>query len=122
MATTYCTPGTRFAGSKILVKSDPLHSGEHIMCESVACCSSFLHYHYLDSTLAELMDTLRLPINDMLCLTISTQKRSRLLRHHWEIKRLEKMTGLLLDPVVLNKLSVETMQRYNFKYGGAGSP
>jgi len=111
MATTDCTLGTRFAKSKFLAKTHSLYSVEHLMCDSGACSSSFLHYHHLDSTLAELMETLRLHMNDVLRLPFSAQKRSRLVRNYWEVQLLVKEMRLLLDPAVLNSLFVEMAQR-----------
>ena len=122
MATIDCTLGTRFAGSKFLAKPYSYHSVEHLTCNSGACCSSFLHYHHLDSTLAELMETLRLHMNDVLRLPFSAQKRSRLVRNHWEVELLVKEMRLLLDPVVLNNLFFEMMLREGLQDGGDESP
>ena len=118
MATTDCTLGTRFAKSKFLAKPYFHHSVEHFKCDSGVCCSSFLYYHHLDSTLAELMETLRLHMNDVLRLPFSVQKRSRLVRNHWEVELLVKEMRLLLDPVVLNELFFELMRREDLLDGG----
>ena len=121
MATTDCTLGTRFAKSKFLAKTHSLHSVEHLLCDSGAC-SSFLQYHHLDSTLAELMETLRLHMNDVLRLPFSAQKRSRLVRNPClnkagEVELLVKEMRLLLDPVVLNDLFFEMMRQENLLQG-----
>ena len=91
MATTDCTLGTRFAKSKFLAKPYTLQ-----MTESFSpSCSSVLTSPTLDETLAELMETLRLQVNCLLRFDIAAQKRSRLVRHYWEVEYLVKELRLI---------------------------
>ena len=97
MATTDCTLGTRFAKSKFLAKTYKLHLTEPFLasCSSVID-SSALNPTTFDETLAELMETLRLQVNDLLRLDVAAQKRSRLVRNYWELEYLVRELRLLV--------------------------
>ena len=53
------------------------------------------------------METLRLRIFDVLRLPLPAQKRSRLVRHYWELEYLVKEVRLLIDPAALSRLGEE---------------
>ena len=99
MAESGSTPGTRFAESEFLAKTYKPHLSDHFMINSPPCFSPLIDEH-----IAELMETLRLHINDVLRLPLPAQKRSRLVRNYWELEYLVKEVRLLIDPVALSQL------------------
>jgi len=121
MATTDCTLGCRFAKSKFLAKTYTLHSNG--VFNPVASpntgpsCSP-----YLDESLAELMETLRLQVNAMLRSSLPVQKRSRLLRNYWEIQYLVRELRLLFDSEALCRLVQGHQTREEIGFKGDKSP
>jgi len=115
MATTDDTPGHRFAGREFCAKSYNSHSIDHFMFNNVvnneprsnagndpgANTGSIpiINTHRFDSTLAELLETLRLHTHDVLRLPLSVQTRSRLVRVYCDIDARVKEMRLLLNPV-----------------------
>ena len=96
MATTHCTLGTRFAKINFLAKHYTHHLTEPFSVSSSALLDpSTINPCALDSTLSELMETLRLQVNALLRLTVPVQKRSRLVRNYWELEYLVKELRLL---------------------------
>ena len=96
MATYNHTPGPRVAGSKFRSKHYKPRINDHLLINHHPCLSPVV-----DESLAELMETLRLHINSVLRLPLSAQKRSRLVRNHWELEYLVKEVRLLIDPAAL---------------------
>ena len=105
MTTSNCTPGNRFAESKILAKTR-FHSKAPLSTESSPPGFSPL----FDTHIAELMETLRLYFNCVLRLSLPVQKRSRLVRNYWELEYLVKEVRLLVDPVVLAQLQESQLE------------
>jgi len=102
MAESDSTPGTRFVESKFLVNTVKPHLSDRFSINSHPCFSPLV-----DEQLAELMETLRLHINDVLRLPLPAQKRSRLVRSYWELEYLVREVRLLIDPAVLLPLGEE---------------
>jgi len=102
MAESNHTPGTRFAESKFLEKTVKSHLYDHFSINSHPCFSPLIDDH-----IAELMETLRLHINEVLRLPLPAQKRSRLVRYYWELEYLVKEVRLLIDPAAISQLSQE---------------
>jgi len=107
MAESDFTLGTRFAESKFLAKTYKPHLSDHFMINSHPCFSPLIDDH-----IAELMETLRLHINQVLRLPLPAQKRSRLLRNPClikagELEYLVKEVRLLIDPAALSRLGDE---------------
>jgi len=61
----------------------------------------------IDEHIAELMETLRLRIFDVLRLPLPAQKRSRLVRSYWELEYLVKEVRLLIDSAVISTVCQE---------------
>jgi len=102
MAESDSTLGTRFAESEFLAKTYKLHSFDRFLVNSPPCFSPLVDEH-----IAELMETLRLHINEVLRLPLPAQKRSRLVRNYWELEYLVKEVRLLVDPAALSQLGEE---------------
>lgn len=102
MADSNHTLGYRFVESKFLAKTYKPRSFDHFMINSPPCYSPLF-----DETIAELMETLRLHINEVLRLPLPVQKRSRLVRNYWELEYLVKEVRLLIDPAALLPLDEE---------------
>ena len=114
MADTDHTPGYRFAGSKICAKSYNSHLTDQFLINNEPCIMSgnnpspnsgltpIINTHLFDSTLSELMETLRLHIHDVLRLPLSVQTRTRLVRAYCDIELRVKEMRLLLNPVDVN--------------------
>ena len=102
MAESDSTLGYRFAESKFLAKTYKPHLSDYFMINSHPCFSPLIDEH-----IAELMETLRLHINNVLRLPLPAQKRSRLVRNYWELEYLVKEVRLLIDPAALSRLGDE---------------
>jgi len=103
MARSNSTLGYRFAKSNFLANTISNRMALHLT-EGFTPGFSSLDPQSTDAYLAELMETLRLHINDVLRVTLPAQKRSRLLRNYWELEYLVKEVRLLIDPLVLAQL------------------
>ena len=111
MADTDHTLGYRFAESKFYAKTytsrsfdqfvikneSKLKSGSHSSPNSDS--SSLINYHLLNTTLAELLETLRMHVHSALLLPLSVQTRSRLVRVYCDIESRTREMRLLLNPV-----------------------
>ena len=108
MAKDNSTPGYCFAESKFLAKTrfhpTARHLSGQVLPKSVPHTPYIYPTHCIDSVFAELMETLRVNMNDVLRLPFSAQKRSRLVRNYWEVELLVKEIRLLLNPAVLQQL------------------
>jgi len=102
MAEYNSTPGTRFAESKFLAKTVKPHLSDHFMIDFHPSISPLVDEH-----IAELMETLRLHIFNVLRLPLPVQKRSRLVRNYWELEYLVKEVRLQLEPAALSRLAEE---------------
>lgn len=122
MADSNHTLGTCFAESLFSANTYTSHNSAHFLPSLNPACSDFIHSHLLDTYLAELMETLRVHMNDVLHLPFSVQKRSRLVRNYWEIELLVKEMRLLLDPSLLAELQMSYMQRVDIDHQVAASP
>ena len=105
MAESNDTPGTRFAKSKFLEKTVNPHISDRFLINSLPCNPPLIDEH-----IAELMETLRLHINDVLRLPLPALKRSRLLRNPClikagELEYLVKEVRLLIDSVAISPVS-----------------
>jgi len=96
MATYNHTPGPRVAGSKFRSKHYKPRKTDHLLIKHHPCLSPLI-----DESIAELMETLRIHINNVLRLPLSAQKRSHLVRNYWELEYLVKEVRLLIDPAAL---------------------
>jgi len=111
MADTDHTLGYRFAESKFYAKTYTSHISDQFMInnESQSTPGSEsginfgstpqINYHLIDTTLAELLETLRLHVHNMLRLPLSVQTRSRLVRVYCDIESRSREMRLLLNPV-----------------------
>jgi len=111
MADTDHTLGYRFAESKFYAKTVTSRSIDHFVIKNVSklksgCVSSpcsgstsLINHQLLNTTLAELMETLRLHVHSALQLPLSVQTRSRLVRVYCDIESRSKEMRLLLNPV-----------------------
>jgi len=122
MADTNHTLGTRFAKSLFSAKTETSTNSEHLLPSFKLAHSDFIHSHLLDTYLAELKETLRVHMNDVLHLPFSVQKRSRLVRNYWEIELLVKEMRLLLDPSLLTELQLSYLQQADCEHQVASSP
>ena len=119
MADTDHTLGYRFAESKFYAKTYTSHSTDQFVINNE---SLYKHGHNnspytdspplinqhlidapigntIDTTLAELLETLRLHVHNMLRLPLSVQTRSRMVRIYCDIESRTKEMRLLLNPV-----------------------
>ena len=112
MAESNSTLGNRFAESLFLAKTYKPHLIDHFMINNepadYAVFNAGIHFTnqpinspssptVVDETLAELMETLRLHVNNLLRLTVPVQKRSRLVCAYWELEFLVEELRLLVD-------------------------
>ena len=137
MATTDDTSGHRFAGRQFCAKSYNSHSIDHFMFNNVNNNEPYINSgndpgantgsipiintHRFDSTLAELLETLRLHIHDVLRLPLSVQTRSRLVRGYCDIDSRVKEMRLLLNPVDI-AAALELLEDMQQSYGVRKSP
>ena len=111
MADTDHTLGYRFAESKFYAKTYTSHISDHFVINNESKSKSesesdrnfdsdcLINYHHIDTTLAELLETLRLHIHSMLRLPLSVQTQSRLVRVYCDIESRSREMRLLLNPV-----------------------
>jgi len=111
MADTDHTLGYRFAESKFYAKTYTSHSFDQFVIKnesklkpgslSSPKSGSFplINYHHLNTTLAELLETLRMHVHSALLLPLSVQTRSRLVRVYCDIESRTREMRLLLNPV-----------------------
>ena len=137
MATTDDTSGHRFAGRQFCAKSYNSHSIDHFMFNNVNNNEPYINSgndpgantgsipiintHRFDSTLAELLETLRLHIHDVLRLPLSVQTRGRLVSGYCDIDSRVKEMRLLLSPVDI-AAALELLEDMQRSYGGRKSP
>ena len=141
MATTDDTPGHRFAGREFCAKPYNSHSIDHFMFNNVLnnvdnnepCINAgnnpgantgsipMINTHRFDSTLAELLETLRLHTHDVLRLPLSVQTRSRLVRVYCDIDARVKEMRLLLNPVDI-AAALELLELMQHSHGPTNSP
>ena len=141
MATTDDTSGHRFVGRQFCAKSYNSHSIDHFMFNHVlnnmnnnepyinsgndpgANIGSIpiINTFRFDSTLAELLETLRLHIHDVLRLPLSVQTRSRLVSGYCDIDSRVKEMRLLLNPVDI-AAALELLEDMQRPYGVSKSP
>jgi len=137
MADTDHTPGHRFAGRQFCAKSYNFLLTDHFLINKVLNNEShiksgnetspdsgstpIINTHLFDSTLAELMETLRLHIHDMQRLPLSVQTRSRLVRAYCDIESRVKEMRLLLNPVDI-AAALELLDAMQNQHGPKNSP
>ena len=137
MATTDDTSGHRFAGRQFCAKrynsrltdrflinnvhnnEPPITSGNDPGANtgSIPTINTFR----FDSTLAELLETLRLHIHDVLRLPLSVQTRNRLVRGYCDIDSRVKEMRLLLNPVDI-AAALELLEVMQQPHGPTNSP
>ena len=141
MATTDDTSGHRFAGRQFCAKSYNSHSIDHFMFNNVNNNEPYINSgndpgantgsipiintFRFDSTLAELLETLRLHAvivdHDVLRLLLSVQTRGRLVRGYCDIDSRVKEMRLLLNPVDI-AAALELLEVMQQSYGVTKSP
>ena len=141
MATTDDTSGHRFAGRQFCAKSYNSHSFDRFLINVVDNNESqitsgndpgantgsipIINTHRFDSTLAELLETLRLHAvivdHDVLRLPLSVQTRSRLVSGYCDIDSRVKEMRLLLNPVDI-AAAVELLEVMLHPHGPKNSP
>ena len=111
MADTDHTLGYRFAESKFYAKTYTSHISDHFVINNESQfkpesksggnlgSDPLINYHQIDTTLAELLETLRLHVHSVLHLPLSVQTRSRLVRVYCDIESRGREMRLLLNPV-----------------------
>jgi len=113
MADTDHTLGYRFAESKFYAKTYTSHSTDQFVINNESLYKHgrdnspysdsppLINQHLIDTTLAELLETLRLRlhVHSMLRLPLSVQTRSRMVRIYCDIESRTKEMRLLLNPV-----------------------
>jgi len=114
MADTDHTLGNRFAGRNFYAKMYTSHLIDPFMVNNVPELKSgndpgpnsgsppIINTPVFDNTLAELMETLRLHVHDVLRLPLTVQTRSRVVRVYCDIDSRVKEMRLLLNPVDVN--------------------
>jgi len=133
MADTDHTLGYRFAESKFYAKTYTSHKSDHFVInnesqfksesESVRNfdSDSLINNHHIDTTLAELLETLRLHVHNLLRLPLSVQTRSRLVRVYCDIESRSREMRLLLNPVDI-AAALELLDAMQDKPGPVDSP
>jgi len=133
MADTHHTLGHRFAGRQFSDKSYTSHSTDQFVINIEPHIKSgndpspdsgstpLINVPVLDTTLAELMETLRLHIHDVLRLPLSVQTRSRLVRAYCDIESRVKEMRLLLNPVDI-AAALELLDAMQNEHGVTNSP
>jgi len=111
MADTDHTLGYRFAESKFYAKTYTSHISDHFVINNESQFKPdselgrnsdsvpLINCHHIDTTLAELLETLRLHVHSVLRLPLSVQTRSRLVRVYCDIESRSREMRLLLNPV-----------------------
>ena len=137
MADTHHTLGHRFAGREFSDKSYTSHSTDQFVINNEPYIKSgndagpvsgpdsgstpLINAPVLDTTLAELMETLRLHIHDVLRLPLPVQTRSRLVRAYCDIESRVKEMRLLLNPVDI-AAALELLDAMQNEHGVTNSP
>ena len=141
MATTDDRTGHRFAGRDFCAKSYNSHSIDHFMFNNVNNNEPYINSgndpgantgsipiintHSFVSTLAELLETLRLQAvivdHDVLRLPLSVQTRSRLVSGYCDIDSRVKEMRLLLNPVDI-AAALELLEVMLHPHGPTKSP
>ncbi|MCW8935533.1 MAG: hypothetical protein OQK98_12480 [Gammaproteobacteria bacterium] len=133
MADTDHTLGYRFAESKFYAKTYTSHKSDHFVINNesqfmpgdVSGANSGpippINHHLIDSTLAELLETLRLHVHSVLRLPLSVQTRSRLVRVYCDIESRSREMRLLLNPVDI-AAALELLDAMQNKPGPIDSP
>ncbi len=133
MADTDHTLGYRFAESKFYAKTYTSRSTDQFVINneskfklgSNASLDSdslpLINHHLIDTTLAELLETLRLHIHSVLRLPLSVQTRSRLMRAYWDMESRTREMRLLLNPVDI-AVALELLDAMQNQQGSINSP
>jgi len=103
MARINSTSGTRFAKSIFLTNNHSSHASAHTAHNAIPEIPLSPPVHQFDRHLAELMEALRLYINNTLHLPLNVQQRSRLVRNYWEVELRVKDMRLLLGSQLLQQ-------------------
>ena len=133
MADTDHTLGHRFAGRQFYAKSNTSHlidpfrankppdfkTGKHTSPKTDSLPT--INLPVIDNTLAELMETLRLHIHDVLSLPLSVQTRCRLVLLYCDIESQVKEMRLILNPVDINA-ALELLEIMQTGQGVTNSP
>ena len=137
MATTDDTSGHRFAGRQFCAKRYNSRLTDHFLINNVLNNEPYINSgnapgantgsipiinsHRFDSTLAELLETLRLHIHDVLRLPLSVQTRNRLVSGYCDIDSRVKEMRLLLNPVDI-AAALELLEELMHPHGSKNLP